>query len=189
MNTRQAEPQTSHSPKRSVDHPRITIVGYGDGGGREHARRLRERGHDVQVAMLPGGMSWVRAMRDGFRPMRATEAVLDADIIVLVVPQDEVEILYWEEIAPLAATGAMVVFTDEIDLDTDRLPDGVDVAVTTMHGDRCLVSIRQDGTGKARERALAYLQWLGTDVPMAPPSRTRVADDSDPFPHPSRRVL
>jgi hypothetical protein len=51
------------------------------------------------------------------------------------------------------------------------------------------VSIRQDGTGRARERALAYLQWLGSDVPNAPSSRVRMSDESDPFPHPSRRVL
>jgi ketol-acid reductoisomerase len=189
MNTRHVEPQRSQGPKRSVDKPRISIVGYGDGGGREHARRLREGGHDVQVAMLPGGMSWVRAMRDGFRPMRATEAVVDADVIVLVVPQDEVELLYWEEVAPLASAGAMVVFTDDIELDTDRLPSGVDVVVATTRGDTCLVSVRQDATGRARERTFSYLQWLGSDVPKPPSSRMRVADESDPFPHPSRRVL
>src|SRR5207237_10555929 len=99
-------------------------------------------------------------------------------------------ILYWEEVAPLASQGAMVVFTGAIDLDADRIPSGVDVVVTAMDGAKCFVSVHQDATGRARERAFAYLQWLGAGaVPSPPPSRPRGADDSDPFPHPSRRVL
>jgi ketol-acid reductoisomerase len=134
-------------------------------------------------------MSWVHAMRDGFRPMRAHEAVVDADVIVLVVPEDEVELLYWEEIAPLAAPGAMVVFTGDVDLDPERVPPGADVAAITMDERGCVFAIKKDATGRAGERALAYVQWLGGDVPRAASSKIRVAGEIDPFPHPSRRVL
>jgi ketol-acid reductoisomerase len=168
---------------------RVAIVGYGEGAGREHARRLRERGHDVQVAMLPGGRSWVQAVKDGFRPTRAGRAAAEADVVVILVPEDEAPVVYWEEIAPRARPGAMVIFGDELELDQERLPAGVDVAVVAMKDDLCLVSIQADATGHAHERAYAYIQWLGAHVPRPTSSRIRVADDADPFPHPSRRVL
>jgi ketol-acid reductoisomerase len=185
--------QPSHlkveSPTASRARPRITVIGYGEGAGREHARRLRDRGHDVRVAMLPGGMSWVRAVSDGFRPTRARPATVDADVIVLLVPPDEVELLYWEDVAPVASPGAMVIFEEALDLDDDRFPTNIDVATIDMTADGCTVSVRTDATGHAHDRALAYLQALGGNVPRPPSSRLRVADEADPFPHPSRRAL
>jgi ketol-acid reductoisomerase len=177
-------------PRNDPQRARIAIVGYGDGAGREHARRLRERGYDVRVAMLPGGASWVQAVRDGFRPTRVASVVRDADVIVLLVPADEAPLVYWEEIAPRAPRGALVVFGDSIELDEERLPAGVDVATIAMTGDGCTVAIHADATGHAHARAYAYLQWLGAHVPLPASSRMRVvADATDPFPHPSRRVL
>ncbi len=176
-------------PAPPVNRPRITIVGYGEGGGREHARRLRERGHEVSVAMLPGGMSWVHATDDGFRPTRVRPAAAGADVIVLLVPPEEVEVLYWEEIAPVAQPGAMVIFEDALELDEGRLPDGIDVAVIAMNADGCMVTVVADATGHAHDRALAYLQALGGNIPRPTSARFRIVDDADPFPHPARRVL
>ncbi len=188
-----SHPQPSNtnakSPTSSGSRPRITIVGYGEGAGREHARRLRERGHDVRVAMLPGGMSWAHAVADGFRPTLVRTATVGADVIVLLVPPTEIELLYWEAIAPLAREGSIVIFGEAIELDDERLPKKVDVAVITMDAGGCTVSVHTDATGRAHDRALAYLNALGGNVPRPPSSRVRVADDADPFPHPSMRVL
>jgi ketol-acid reductoisomerase len=167
----------------------VAIVGYGEGEGREHARRLRDDGHDVAVAVFPGGLSWVHAVHDGFRPMRAWEAGVGADVIVLLVPDDEVELVYWEQVAPVARPGALLVFTRPPELDASQLPPGVDVAVISMTADGCFVSIRQDATSHARSRALAYMQWLGGEIPQPRSSHIRIREASDPFPHPMRRVL
>jgi len=168
---------------------RVAIVGYGEGEGREHARRLRDWGHDVSVAVFPGGLSWVHAVHDGFRPLRAWEAVVGADVIVLLVPEEELEAIYWEQVAPAARAGSLLVFTRPFDLEPDQLPPGVDVALVTMTEEGCRVAIRQDATGEARSRALAYLQWLGSEVPRPASTQIRVREPSDPFPHPMRRVL
>jgi ketol-acid reductoisomerase len=119
MNSHPQPSNTNAKSPTSGARPRITIIGYGEGGGREHARRLRGRGHDVRVAMLPGGMSWAHAVADGFRPMSVRTATIDSDVLVLLVPPTE----------------------------------------------------------------------LGGNVPRPTSSRVRVADDADPFPHPSMRVL
>ena len=191
MNSRYPQPSKpkSQSPAPTTVRPRVAVIGYGEGAGREHAKRLRDRGHDVRVAMLPGGMSWVRAIEDGFRPTGARTATVDSDVIVLLVPSDEIEILYWEEIAPITPPGAIVIFGEAVELDDARLPKNADVAVISMNTDGCTISVRADATGYAHDRVLAYLQALGGNVPRSPSSRLRVADDTDPFPYPSRRVL
>jgi ketol-acid reductoisomerase len=164
------------------------VVGYGEGEGREHARRLREYGHDVVVAMLPGGLSWVNAVHDGFRPLRAWEAVQNADVTVLLVPDEDVELVYWEQVAPYARPGSLLLFTRGAS-SIDGLPAGVDVASIVMNEEGCLASVLQDATSQARARALDYLQWLGAEVPRPRSSRVRVHEPNDPFPHPMRRVL
>ncbi len=177
------------SLKPGSEPRRIAVVGYGEGGGREHARRLREHGHDVTVAMLPGGLSWVNAVHDGFRPQRAWEAVRAADVVVLLVPEDDLALVYWEQVAPYARPGSLVLFTGPQPSEIDELPAGVDVATIYVNDDASLASVQQDATSRARERALDYLQWLGTEVPRPVSGRVRVREPNDPFPHPMRRVL
>jgi ketol-acid reductoisomerase len=187
---RYAEPSSQNSPTPpALDRHRIAIVGYGEGAGRLHARQLRERGNDVTVAVLPGGMSWINAVRDGFRPVRVWESVVGAEVVVLLVPDEDVELVYWEDVAPLVREGALVVFARDIELDADQLVPGVDVVVIAMQEGSCSVSVRQDATGQARARALAYLQWLGPEVPRPVSSQLRVHEPNDPFPHPMRRIL
>jgi ketol-acid reductoisomerase len=184
-----AEPSQTKEPRGELERRRVAIVGYGEGEGREHARRLRDHGHDVAVAVFPGGLSWVHAVHDGFRPLRAWEAVVGADVIVLLVPDEELELVYWEQVAPLARAGALLVFTRPNDLEPNQLPPGVDVAMISMNEDGCHVFVRQDATGEARSRALTYLQWLGGEVPRRVSAQIRVREPNDPFPHPMRRVL
>jgi ketol-acid reductoisomerase len=175
--------------KAGVDRRRIAIVGYGEGEGREHARRLRDRGHDVVVAMLPGGISWVNAVHDGFRPLRAWEAASNADVIVLLVPDDDLALVYWEQVAPYARRGSLLLFTRAASPEIDELPEGVDVATIVMTEDGCLASVQQDATSQARSRALDYLKWLGGQIMRPISSHVRVHEPNDPFPHPMRRVL
>jgi ketol-acid reductoisomerase len=174
---------------KPAERRRIAVVGYGEGEGREHARRLRACGHDVVVAMLPGGISWVNAVHDGFRPLRAWEAVQNADVIALLVPDDDVELVYWEQVAPYARAGSLLLFRGPASSAIEELPPGVDVATILMNEEGCRTSVLQDATSHARARALDYLQWLGAEVPRPRSSQVRVREPNDPFPHPMRRVL
>jgi ketol-acid reductoisomerase len=177
------------SQKSAFERRRIAIVGYGEGCGREHARRLRAQGHAVDVAMLPGGLSWVNAVHDGFRPLRVWEAVLNADVVVLLVPDDDLALVYWEQVAPYARPGSLLLFTGPVPSEIDELPPAVDVAAVLMTEDGCLASVLNDATTQARARALDYLQWLGAEIPRPVSTQIRVREPNDPFPHPMRRVL
>jgi ketol-acid reductoisomerase len=188
-----SHPQPSNANAKSQSasgtRPRITIIGYGEGEGREHAKRLRDRGQDVRVAMLPGGMSWAHAVEDGFRPMGLRQACIDTDVLVLLVPPSEVELLYWDYVAPLARSGTLVLFAAAPPLHDDRFPKKLDVATIATNGDGFTLSVHANGTGHAPDRALAYIAALGGTVPRPPSSRMQAVDEADPFPHPSMRVL
>jgi len=60
---------------------RVAVLGYGE-GGRDLALRLRKAGHKVTVGLLPAGMSWVRAVKDGFAPTSSGAAVASADVVL-----------------------------------------------------------------------------------------------------------
>ena len=167
---------------------RVAVIGYDD-EGRAHAKSLKAHGYDVVVSMLPGGMSWVNAVRDGYRPVRPWEATRGADVIAVVLPESEQELVYWEEIAPVAEAGAMLLFTHGCPLEADQFPADIDVAsVTPQSSGSCLVTVHQDATGRARARAFAYAEAIGESAPRSSESRTRLVPASDPFPH-WRKVL
>ena len=168
---------------------RVAVLGYGEEGS-AHARSLVKRGHDVVVAVLPGGMSWVRAVKDGFRPKLAWEAVRGADVVVMLVPEQEQDLVYWEEVQPMLKRGALLVFTHAFDLDAGDLPKGVDVVSVENKAGSCLLTVHQDASGKARARAFEYADGIGSGV-ASPASGThlRLVVKNDPVPHPMRRVL
>src|SRR5271165_3323166 len=88
---------------------RAAFVGYGP-EAREQALRLRSLGWDVDVVMRPGGMSWTRAVTDGFRPVPASEAAGRAQVLVVHLPESEQPAVWAYGIAPHLAPGSLVVF-------------------------------------------------------------------------------
>ncbi|HEY3816332.1 MAG TPA: hypothetical protein VGL81_04125 [Polyangiaceae bacterium] len=138
---------------------RVAMMGYGP-EAREHALRLRASGWRVRVVVRPGGMSWIRAMADGFRPALAREALAGADVVAVELPEVEQPAVWAYTIAPLLPTGALVVFSHGAALYSGALePDARFDVVLVTTADRagaCRVAVHQDATGRALERAAAF---------------------------------
>jgi ketol-acid reductoisomerase len=138
---------------------RVAMMGYGL-EAREHALRLRAAGWHVSVVVRPGGMSWIRAMADGFRPSLAREALAEADVVAVELPEAEQPAVWAYTIAPILAPGALVVFSHGAALYSGALePDPrLDVVLVTTGetADACRVAVHQDATGRALERAAAF---------------------------------
>ncbi len=138
---------------------RVAMIGYGP-QAREHALRLRETGWDVRVVVRPGGMSWIRAMADGTRPVTAREAVRGADVVALHMPEAEQPAMWAHALAPHVEPGALIVFAHGAALYTGCLePDPRFDVVLVAPGDTpdaCRVAVHQDATGRALERAAGY---------------------------------
>ncbi len=139
---------------------KIAILGYG-ARARERAMRLRQSGHEVSVSMRPGGLSWLRATADKFPPAPASESVASAEIVVLLVPDEEQPSVYWHNIDPYIAKGSLLVVErgDALYIGLEPRRD-VDIVLVTADGGRgrsgCRVAVHHDATGHALERAISY---------------------------------
>jgi ketol-acid reductoisomerase len=146
---------------------RAAVIGYGP-EAREQAVRLRAGGWEVDVVMRPGGMSWIRAVADGFRPAAAGEAASRAEVVVIQLPEAEQPALWAYSLEPAMAPGTLVVFVRASALYSGAVdPDPrLDVVfVTSDDGDgegvsSCRVAVHRDATGHALERAMGFARAI-----------------------------
>jgi ketol-acid reductoisomerase len=80
----------------------VAVIGYGS-QGHAHAQNLRDSGVKVVVGLRKGSRSWERVQADGLTPMEIPDAVRQADVIALMVPDTEMPALYREQVAPHSA--------------------------------------------------------------------------------------
>ena len=87
----------------------VAVVGYGN-QGRAHALNLRDSGVDVRVAGRPGSSARARAESEGFRTLDTPDAVREADLVVVALP-DEAHAAAWAgTIAPNLVPGQTAGF-------------------------------------------------------------------------------
>ena len=154
----------------------VAIIGYGS-QGHAHAQNLRDSGVKVIVGQRPGGANYKLAQEHGFTPVSAAEAAKQADIIMILVPDQHQARLYKEDILPNLKPGKSLLFAHGFNIHFGQIvpPKDIDVFMiapkgpghlvrrtfTEGGGVPCLVSVYQDYTGKALEKALAYARGIG----------------------------
>jgi ketol-acid reductoisomerase len=154
----------SHAPSAASSHA-VAFLGYGD-VAREQALRLRVLDWRVDVVVRPGGMSWVRAVADGFRPVPPSEAAARADVVAVHLPEREQPAVWAYSIEPYLAPGALAVFARGSALYSGSVDPSADLDVALVRktadetgrasGARCQVAVHRDATGRALERSAAF---------------------------------
>ncbi|MGH2635494.1 MAG: NAD(P)-binding domain-containing protein, partial [Actinomycetota bacterium] len=150
---------------------RIAVLGFGS-QGHAHALNLKDSGHDVRVGLRTGSSSAAVAEESGLSVRPIADAVAEADVVMVVLPDTSQAKVYADEIAPNLKAGDMLMFAHgfNIHFGTIEPPAAVDVTMIAPKGPGhlvrrtyeegigtpALVAVHQDATGKARERALAY---------------------------------
>lgn len=153
----------------------VAIVGYGS-QGHAQAQNLRDSGVRVIVGARPG-KSWAQAEADGFEVLPVAEAVKQADIVQILMPDERQAQTWRDEVEPNLQAGKMLMFSHGFNIHFGQIvaPDNVDVAMvapkspghlvrrvyTQGGGVPGLVAIHQDATGQAKELALAYAKGIG----------------------------
>lgn len=164
----------------TLEGKRIAVLGYGS-QGRAHALNLRDSGCDVRVGLRPGGKTWAQATEDGWRPERPADAVGDADIVAVLVPDMAQPQIYQEAIAPKLRKGAMLLFGHGFNIHYGQIKPPAEADVTMVApkgpgnlvrrqfeagaGVPCLLAIHQDASGSAFARTLAYAHAIGGTRP------------------------
>ena len=78
---------------------KVAVLGYGS-QGHAHARNLADSGVDVRVGLREGSSSWAKAEEAGLRVLSTADAVKEADIIMVLLPDTEQARVYREDIEP-----------------------------------------------------------------------------------------
>lgn len=156
---------------------RVAIVGYGS-QGHAQALNLRDSGIEVIVAELEGTENYKRAVEDGFRPVGASQASKQADIIQMLVQDHLQPMVYEREIKDNLTEGKTLLFSHGFNIHYGQIvpPPYVDVVMVAPKGPGhivrreyvrgagvpSLVAVYQDYTKRAMDIALAYAKGIGS---------------------------
>jgi ketol-acid reductoisomerase len=154
----------------------VAIVGYGS-QGHAHALNLAESGVEVVVGLAPASKSRPLAADMGLRVADVADAVRQANVVMILVPDTSQKAVYEAEIAPDLRPGSLLMFAHGFNIHFGRIkpPEDVDVGMVAPKGPGHLVrstyqqgggvpalfAVHQDHTGTARARTLAYARALG----------------------------
>ena len=154
----------------------VAVIGYGS-QGHAHALSLRDSGVDVRVGLRPGSPSAAKAEAEGLRVLPVAEAVEEADLIMILAPDQVQRTLYKEEIEPHLTKGDALFFAHGFNIRFGYItpPPGVDVCMVAPKGPGHLVrreyangrgvpaiiAVEKDETGNAWALALSYAKAIG----------------------------
>ena len=159
-----------------LDGKTVAIIGYGS-QGHAHALNLRDSGVNVIVGLRKDSGSRAKAEAEGLRVLEPRDAAREADVVMLVVPDETAGLIYNEEIAPNLVAGNHLAVAHGFNIHFGQIvaPAGVAVWMVAPKGPGhtvrghykdgkgvpCLVAVHQDPNGDALAMALAYAKGIG----------------------------
>ena len=160
-----------------IQNMNVVIVGYGS-QGHAHANNLRDSGvANVTIGLRKGGPSWAKAENAGFNVAEVADAVEDADLVMILTPDEHQKDLYTGQIAPNVKEGSTLAFAHgfnihfgliepRADLDVVMIaPKGPGHTVRSEYvgggGVPSLIAVFQDASGQAKSTALSYASANG----------------------------
>lgn len=154
---------------------KVAVIGYGS-QGHAHALNMKESGVDVIVGVRKG-KSFDKAVEDGLEVYSVGEAVSQANVVMILLPDEQQTKVYKEEIEPNLNNNQALMFAHGFNIHFHQIvpPTTSDVLLVAPKGPGHLVrrtyqegagvpalfAIHQDVTGEARELALAYAKAIG----------------------------
>lgn len=159
-----------------IQNRHVAVIGYGS-QGHAHALSLRDSGVDVRIGLRPGSASAAKAEAEGLRVLPVAEAVEEADLIMILAPDQVQAKIYKEDIEPNLAAGDALFFAHGFNVRFGYIqaPEGVDVCMVAPKGPGHLVrreyaegrgvpaiiAVEVDATGNAWQLALSYAKAIG----------------------------
>jgi ketol-acid reductoisomerase len=149
----------------------VTIIGYGS-QGHAHALNLKDSGVNVTVGLRKNGASWKKAEHAGLAVKEVAEAVKDADVVMMLLPDEDIGAVYKNEVHNNIKQGAALAFAHGFNVHYGQVVPRADLDVimiapkapghtvrnTYAHGGGVphLIAVYQDKSGHARDVALSY---------------------------------
>jgi len=150
---------------------KVTIIGYGS-QGHAHAQNLNDSGVKVTVGLRRGGASWSKAEKAGLKVAEVAEAVKGADVVMILLPDEQIAAVYKNDVEPNIRDAASLAFAHGFNVHYGQVVprDDLDVwmvapkapghtvrnTYTQGGGVPHLIAVHADKSGKARDLALSY---------------------------------
>ena len=154
----------------------VALVGYGN-QGRSQALNLR----DSKVNVIIGNIrdhAYTAAKQDGFSVSSIAEACTQADVVILLIPDEIMPEVFKTHVAPNLVPGNLIVFASGYNIAFNLItpPAYVDVALVAPRmigigvretfvagsGFPSFVGVHQEATGNAKARMLAIAKAIGS---------------------------
>ena len=149
----------------------VAIIGYGS-QGHAHAQNLNDSGVKVTVGLRRGGASWGKVEKAGLKVAEVADAVKSADIVMILLPDEQIAQVYKNDVEPHIKQGASLAFAHGFNVHYGQVVPRADLDVwmvapkapghtvrstyTQGGGVPHLVAVHADKSGKARDLALSY---------------------------------
>ena len=158
-----------------IKSKKIAMIGFGS-QGHAHALNLRDSGVDVVVGLRKGSKSWEKAEAQGFKVLPVDEAVKEADVIMILLPDEIQAEVYYSQIEPNLKKGATIAFGHGFNIHFGQIKPRADLSVIMVapkapgHTVRSefvkgggipdLIAVYQGGE-EAKKLALSYASAIG----------------------------
>jgi ketol-acid reductoisomerase len=155
---------------------KVAIIGYGS-QGHAHALNLKDSGVDVRVGLAAGSRSKAKAEGAGVKVLGVADAAREADLVMMLVPDQTAKAIYDAEVAPHLSKGKALFFAHGFNIHFGQIrpPGDVDVLLVAPKGPGhlvrrqyqdgrgipCLIAVQQDASGGAKALGLAYAKGIG----------------------------
>ena len=175
-----------------IQTKRVAVIGYGS-QGHAHALNMRDNGCNVVVGLPAGSKSREKAEAEGLPVVTPAVAAEQADVIMILIPDQNHREVFERDIRPGLAPGKMLMTAHGFSLHFSQIvpPADIDVAMvapkspghmmrrlfTEGVGVPALWAVHQDATGKAEAMTLAYARAIGST--RAGVLRTTIAEETE----------
>ncbi len=155
---------------------KLAVIGYGS-QGHAHANNLKESGCEVIVGLKAGSAARTKAEDAGLTVQDTAEAAFNADVVMMLAPDEVAPKIYQQEIAPNLLEGNYLAFAHGFSIHFKKImpPENVNVFMvapkgpghlvrheyTQGRGVPCLLAVHQDPAGNTRQTGLAYASAIG----------------------------
>ncbi len=159
-----------------IQGKKVAIIGYGS-QGHAHALNLKDSGVDVTVGLRKDSSSWKKAENAGLKVAGVEEAVKQADLVMILTPDEFQKQLYNDVIEPNIKQGATLAFAHGFSIHYNQVVPRKDLDVimiapkapghtvrnefATGGGIPDLIAVYQDASGQAKQVALSYAMGVG----------------------------
>ncbi len=162
--------------KDLIKSKKVTVIGFGS-QGHAHALNLHESGVDVTVGLRESSESFKRASEMGLKVANIKDSTTDADVVMLLLPDQLMADIYNNDIAPHMKDGSTLLFAHGFNIHFEEIIPREDISIGMIapkgpghllrrtyeegSGMPCLVAVEKDVTGNTFDVALSYSSAIG----------------------------